>query len=288
MNSFITLLFLFLCPLFAVAQRISKELRSLVEAERKFSDLSAERGVAFAFAANFDPDVIYFNHEQKKVNYLEFAANQKSDGKGKLIWEPFFADIASSGDFGYTTGPFYFYQGAKDSIAGYGYYSSVWRRDKKGEWKVIMDLGISMPGAPQEEKALKTSSKPLIKTHPKRVEPTFDLMKLEREYSQKLNEFNHSFFKDFLSDEIRAHRPGRFPFIGKEAVCQISESDRTFSYQPMDIRMATSGDMGLAYGKVMIKVKKDTGIQEYSAVYFRMWRKEDGKWKLVFDIIGFT
>lgn len=59
-----------------------------------------------------------------------------------LRWQPERADIAASGDLGWTTGPWELRSDGPDSpVATRGRYVSIWRRQPDGTWKVVMDLG---------------------------------------------------------------------------------------------------------------------------------------------------
>ena len=61
-----------------------------------------------------------------------------------MNWGPQFAEIASSNDFGYTTGPWEFRGGANNnSLMARGQYTTVWHIDKDGHWKFLADLGVS-------------------------------------------------------------------------------------------------------------------------------------------------
>ncbi len=70
---------------------------------------------------------------------------EAEQGTDLLTWEPIFADISSSGDLGYTTGPWEFRTKRDDTnpVAG-GYYVSVWKKENNN-WKVALDIGISYP-----------------------------------------------------------------------------------------------------------------------------------------------
>jgi hypothetical protein len=63
-----------------------------------------------------------------------------------LIWEPTFAAIARSADFGYTTGPAKWKANKKEEkFLGYGQFISIWKKQKDGSWKVALDCGIENP-----------------------------------------------------------------------------------------------------------------------------------------------
>jgi ketosteroid isomerase-like protein len=67
------------------------------------------------------------------------------DKNNHLTWTPVFADMAASGDLGYTYGTYEFRSKDKDgkAVTKHGKYASVWKKQKDGSWKVVMDMGNS-------------------------------------------------------------------------------------------------------------------------------------------------
>ena len=64
-----------------------------------------------------------------------------------LTWTPVHADMAASGDLGYTFGTYVYTANNKDGkpVSHYGKYATVWKKQKDGIWKVAMDMGNSSP-----------------------------------------------------------------------------------------------------------------------------------------------
>jgi ketosteroid isomerase-like protein len=64
-----------------------------------------------------------------------------------LTWTPVKAEMAASGDLGYTYGTYVFKDKDKDGklVTAYGKYATVWKKQKDGSWKVVMDMGNSAP-----------------------------------------------------------------------------------------------------------------------------------------------
>lgn len=72
------------------------------------------------------------------------AAVQGLDAPGvSLTWEPQWADIADSGDLGWTRGTYTSESPGPDGEVARdeGLYVSIWRLQPDGSWKVVMDLG---------------------------------------------------------------------------------------------------------------------------------------------------
>jgi ketosteroid isomerase-like protein len=61
----------------------------------------------------------------------------------RLIWTPVGADISVSGDLGYTYGNYEFHAKDKEGnpVVQYGKYTSIWKQQKDGSWKVVLDMG---------------------------------------------------------------------------------------------------------------------------------------------------
>ena len=64
-----------------------------------------------------------------------------------LTWTPVKAEMASSGDMGYTYGNYIYTAKNKDGklTTSYGKYTSIWKKQKDGQWKVVVDMGNASP-----------------------------------------------------------------------------------------------------------------------------------------------
>lgn len=120
----------------------------LLEADRSFSKMSAEKGFFEAFDFYMDNDaVMYRDGQHPYMGRKAIRAILTSDPNTTLTWEPTSAEIAESGELGYTLGRWE--MASKDSTGtekkGYGYYISVWKKQADGSWKYVFDSGISGP-----------------------------------------------------------------------------------------------------------------------------------------------
>jgi len=69
------------------------------------------------------------------------------DKNNRLIWTPVAADMSASSDLGYTYGTYEFHSRDKDGkpVIDYGKYTSIWKLQKDGSWKVVLDMGNASP-----------------------------------------------------------------------------------------------------------------------------------------------
>ena len=80
-------------------------------------------------------------HGNGTLPYVGSAAinSHVAHKKNKSRWQPMKADVASSADLGYTYGSYESSEPGAQSSTEQGYYARVWKRDSKGEWKIVMD-----------------------------------------------------------------------------------------------------------------------------------------------------
>ena len=69
------------------------------------------------------------------------------DKNNRLTWTPQGADISATGDLGYTYGTYEFRSKDKNGnpTTDHGKYTSIWKLQKDGSWKVVLDMGNSSP-----------------------------------------------------------------------------------------------------------------------------------------------
>ena len=122
------------------------ELADLLETDRRFSELSVEKGAYEAFDRFMVEDAVLYRDRAHPIRGRA-AIRESMTGGGTLRWEPFFADISESADLGYTLGE-YAYTVA-DSLGvlrtSTGYYVSIWKRQLDGGWKFVFDSGVRSP-----------------------------------------------------------------------------------------------------------------------------------------------
>jgi ketosteroid isomerase-like protein len=268
------------------AQDFSKQLQAIVDAERAFARTSKETNTVNAFVSHFSPNAIFLI-QGEEANGLESWKSRQPDNS-LLFWYPVYADISSSEDFGYTTGPYSYYANRKDTVPAFrGYYSTIWGKEATGEWKVLFDLG---GGTSTEEILPISTSRIKLKPAKKKINKAKELeylLKTDKAYVETLRTTGKSFDAALFSDEGRIHRPQQLPVIGREKIKLLKEENRKFEQTVLNGKIASSCDLGYTYGTVKVTVIKDGVESVLDLSYFRILKKEDGiHWKIVLDVIG--
>ena len=120
---------------------------TLKQLEAEFMKAAADKGSEGYMSYYADDSVELPNGGPVIQGKTEIALGMGflDDKNNRLIWTPVGADISASGDLGYTYGAFEFHAKNKDgkAIVEYGKYTSIWKRQKDGNWKVVLDMGNS-------------------------------------------------------------------------------------------------------------------------------------------------
>ncbi len=117
--------------------------------DAEFSAAAQKIGIGEAFVRYADSDALMMPAEQDAVRGLDGVRQQFAalPPGTTLVWKPFQADIAASGDLGYTLGTYELRSTGKDgkAMVRYGKYCSVWKKQGDGSWKWVVDIGTSSP-----------------------------------------------------------------------------------------------------------------------------------------------
>ncbi len=128
---------------------LKKEKAVLFEVDSGANDMCAEKGHLPVLEMLLADDAIYYPHEKQpifgKEAILEFI--KSGDIKYRVRWQPKEADVAESGDMGWTwgTSQVTFDVGLGDTKTYHSKYVNVWVKDKNGQWKLKLDIANLNP-----------------------------------------------------------------------------------------------------------------------------------------------
>ena len=192
-------------------------LSLLIEAERAFSKTSEEKGIREAFLTWLAPDAIVFRPgpvEGRPVYEKMDPANP-----AVLSWQPEFAEIAASGEIGYTTGPYEIRPGRDAEPSGFGHYISIWKKQPDGAWRVLLDIGVQH-GRPAASAGIKTVASPAVSAPAEPIPPEA-LRDVEYAFGIYAGTFDKEVatkglakgLSAFATEDVRVYRPGKFPAV---------------------------------------------------------------------------
>jgi ketosteroid isomerase-like protein len=124
----------------------------MMDADRRFSKMSEEKGMKAAFIEYIDSNGVLLRPGRLPIagaDAVDFLI-QQNDTEYTMTWEPRNGVIAKSGELGYTYGVYALRPSVKDTII-YGTYVSIWKKEKGGTWKFVLDSGNEGIGENQRE-----------------------------------------------------------------------------------------------------------------------------------------
>lgn len=141
---FLSLLFFFLISCAekkktTAEDKASKSLE-LMAYDRSFSQMSESKGMKAAFIEFMDSNSVLLRPDQFPItgaNAIDYLVLQ-NDTEYKLTWDPEHADVAESGDLGFTYGIYMMQPASKDTLY-YGTYTHIWRKQNDGKWKLVLN-----------------------------------------------------------------------------------------------------------------------------------------------------
>lgn len=285
MNFFllVTVSFLLINPPHKQINTVKADYEALVAAERRFAKAGIDKGIRDSFVEYLD--------EQQSVVYIgdEFRPGKATyervpQGPGKLSWGPNYAEIALSGTFGYTTGPFDFRtRSLDDTPVAYGQFTSIWHKTVSGDWKVLIDFGCThnKPTQPSPElnapaqfaaKSMVVLDTAVVNRELMQVEATF----AQTARTKTLQDAYQPVLP--LSDSIRLLREGHERYEGAAAKHVAETSIQQVDYQCLRTVTSPSGDLGYCYGYATFNQKRQA--------YLRIWRKRNGRWQLAHEVLA--
>ena len=139
-----SILLLFCTSIFS--KNNNAEVEKLRQTELSFSKMCIEKGMAESFIFYADKEVVKLGEGHfpiiGKDSLIASFAN-KPPQTFTLEWYPLKVEVSKSADLGYTFGNWIFTNAKGEK--GYGNYMTVWKKQKDGTWKYVIDGGNSTP-----------------------------------------------------------------------------------------------------------------------------------------------
>ena len=265
-------------------EQLPQSLTQMLEAEKAFAARALDVGWKRAFLEYFAPDAIGFDEGQAGLARDQISKAPDPPPDLQLIWEPRFGDISASGDLGYLTGPVRSVRASRDKgKPRYSTYMTVWKRQRDGSFKVVMDAGIDTPGPVTFADGFTRAP------HANRFTGDYDdttppLGTADGLLNAELRRNQARAYRPNLTASARLHRPNVMPIVGEKQILQWLATQPAFT--TADTRYsesARSGDLGYTWGTYSTKSARGAASGGF---YVRVWARErNGQWKLALDVL---
>lgn len=274
---------------------LPESLTQMIEAERAFAARALAVGSKDAFLEFLSPAAIGFAGGQPGSAREQLAQNPDPPKDLQLIWEPRWGDIAASGELGYLTGPVRNVRASRDGgKPRFSNYASVWKRQKDGSFKVVMDVGVNTPGAVPFPAGFTRAP------HKNRFSGDYDdttppLGTADELLNSALRTNQLRAYRSRLAEGVRFHRHNQMPIVGAQAAATWLASQRPVSSANSRFaEAARSGDLGYTWGTFTIAPRSVTTggrgrsqtVNVQAGFYVRVWvRERNGQWNVALDVL---
>ncbi len=263
---------------------VDAALISMVNTERQFAATSVAKNTREAFLAFIADDGILFRpHAVAGKKWL--TENTKT--QGLLTWRPLVAEMAASGEMGYTTGSAEYRPTRSLDVTPvwHGHFVTIWKKQPDQTWKFAIDTGISNPRPPAEAPEWQP---PTVKSNrvAKRVDVQAErdaLIELDRQLAKSAAEKGaQTAFLAYADDAIRFYRNDNLPAVGKDGMRAILADEKTaLNFRPKGGEVSLAGDLGYTYGS---SEASGSDTKKY-ANYLRIWKRTPGgQWRVILDV----
>jgi ketosteroid isomerase-like protein len=241
----------------------------VVAAERAFAADGAALGIKRSFLKHSAPEAVVLDPEPRLAKAVYGAA---PDGNTPtLSWWPLWAGIARSGDLGFTTGP-YTVNGTPRA-----WYFTVWARQPDGAWKWIFDGGPpSDPAGAAPQGSPVAYARPAARAAGSPGKAMSEVSDAEAALARTARTDVAAAYLAAVADDGRVvGSPAKPPADRAALAAELAARPRAIAFSPLGGQASEAGDLAFTYG--MASWRGGRGH------YVRIWRKDAGGWRILFD-----
>jgi len=276
------ILLCFVIPVVPVSAQVLGKVGSLLSADRAAARRSSTESPHAALLSIVDKNSTFF--APGPVDALEYL-NNRPNIPDVLTWRPTFAAVAKSMEWGVTAGPMSFQR--VGAVKRYGEYLMVWRRDRKGNWKVDLRATVEHHGGKEEPELQYIEPDDKEYTHFRTKERIQQRKEIVTQNDQLLSAVLKSnaevAYGEFLAEDARFYFPWHTPVIGKENVLAfIKKQDIAIEAESLVASRSYSGEMAYSYGTAKVA----TATEPLQCYYVRIWQLQpDFQWRVVIEML---
>lgn len=259
-------------------------LKSMVDTERAFAARALVVGWKQAFIEYFADDAVGFDEGRAGLAKQQFLASPDPPKELQLIWEPRYGDVARSGELGYLTGPVRnILPSRNNGQPRHSSYFSVWKRQRNGSYRVVMDVGTPTPG-PVPFAAGFTWAPHADRFTGEYDDSTPPLSAADSVLNAALRTSPAGAYRDRLAPGARFLRRNVMPIVGERPIrAWLTSQPRYAAADSRYAESAQSGDLGYTWGTYIVAGSGRRAREE--GFYTRVWvRERKGQWRVAADI----
>lgn len=266
--------------------QLPNKVGSLLNMERTLAGMARENTPYEALLSVTNAETTYF--APGPVEGLRHMKNRPNIAD-VMRWEPSFSGIGKSMEFGFTTGALEFQR--VGSPVRHGEYLTIWKRDRKGDWKILArgvseNYGRKNPivdeSLPNAEFIEPDSMGYLKHRSQVRLDQRKDVVASnEQLFATILRSDNWIAFEEFLADDVWLIYPWSEPIRGKrQAIDFLTSKDIQILTEMEEVDRAYSGELAYSHGTANFW---KNGVRDPHN-YIRVWQRQpDHQWRVIVE-----
>jgi hypothetical protein len=253
-------------------------LQTIMDAELAFGQAASVKGQKAAFVEFLTDDSIIFRPEA--INGKDFWTRQTEIPGANLTRKTAFADVASNGLLGYTTGSWQLTRKEKDlDVVTYGDYVTIWERRNGAGFRAVIDISIrhdepsdsiaSAPRTPGPQELNKFGWSP--------ADASMKFLRMSMTAGGLAAAYN-----EYAGNDVRLLIDRELPVVGKKQV--VSKTKRFVSTKyPFKVAMYQAADMAYFWNPCEF-TNSDEGTETGNCLQIMKLRNE--KWYIVLGVFA--
>lgn len=234
--------------------------------EARFMALTHAIGIVPGFRDFVAEDAIMFLPDPVLIKPMLATANWP----GRIEWKPAFIATSSDATMAVSIGPSLW----TTSKADPGYFLTIWRRQRNGSLRFVLDRGTDMP---RDLYAERPGGVETLRAAPLRNSIS-KIAAAEERFSAAASISGQEAFSKWVHPRGRILRNGHVPQPYADRSSFRGETGRIL-YTRLSSITAGSGDFGYAYGKADWTERG----QQVTGYWTRVWQSTPDGWKVVVD-----
>ncbi|RAK69464.1 DUF4440 domain-containing protein [Hymenobacter edaphi] len=260
-------------------------VQAIAAAERAFAALALREGTKAAFLAYMaDSAVVFSQAEPALARSVWSGRPAATPSDPSLRWGPATVGAAASGELGYSTGPWYLQQPDGQRVA-YGQFFTIWARQPNGQYRWLLDNGISHPtpgGSPEPPATLRY---PAAGQPPRRG--SAEALRTATQLDEQLSAATAAqglapAYAARLHPQARLLREETLPLTTPAAIRQQLGREAPRQLRPAGGRVARSGELAYTYGTYLNSGAGQPG----RGSYVHLWQHGPQGWQLLAEVFN--
>lgn len=281
-----SMLFMFSKTSVIAQERNRQKFNEIIQAEINFAEQAKNHGLPYAFLNNLDSTGLIVNGN-KIINGLIAYKKVLPDSNELLTWWPVYAYTNQSNNFGFTSGPYLYYENKNEKSVASGYYFSIWAKNSEGNFKVKFDGGVNHTKMKGDNRTMLSRNLPQTKIYFGKKNKNSKLSECVSEFEILHKQSEFKALKKFAAAQILILRPDEE--LKTNYIDHVNSKPKNDKKVPLRKKIGDGFDKekNIYYEYGNLACSEILATEIYCGFYISVWENQSSGWKIIADISQF-